>query len=146
MDSNVLEQYVHLIKEQKELQQEIKMTELQIEELCKETVADSVTLGKHGKKPLGRKIIRGTPSPLIDRQRAALRRQKAQMEEKKTEAIELAVEVRKYIDEIEDSRMRRILRFRYLDQLTWQQTANRMGKHHTADSCRMAVERFFKEN
>ena len=142
MDSNVLEQYVHLVEEQKELQKQIKKTELQIEELCKETVADSVTLGKRGKKPLGRRIIRGTPSPLISRQRTALQKQKALLEEKKTEAIEMAVEVRKYINEIEDSRIRRIFQYRYLDKLTWRQVAIRMGKHHTEESCRNAAERY----
>ena len=142
LDKSILEQYVYLVEEQKELQKQIKATERQIAELCKETVADSVTLGKHGKKPLGRRIIRGSPSPLISRRRAALRKQKALLEEKETETIEMAVEVRKYINEIDDSRIRRIFQYRYLDKLTWRQVAMRMGKHHTEESCRNAAERY----
>ena len=51
MDKNILEQYASLIAEREDLKKRIRATELQIEKLCGEIVADSVTIGKHGKKP-----------------------------------------------------------------------------------------------
>lgn len=145
MNKNVLEQYADLIAEREYLQKRIKWTELKILELCDETVADSVTLGKHGKKPLGRKVIRGNPSPEITKKRVALRSYKKQEKAKEIQIAETIVEVDKYINEIEDSRMRRLLRYRFMDKLSWPQVAHRMGKHHTAESCRKAVERFLAE-
>lgn len=144
MDKSILEQYADLIAEREDLQKRIRKTELRIEDLCEEEVADSVTLGKHGKKPLGRKVIHGAPYPEINRQRWALHRYKAQLEEAETRIGEMITEVQQYIDEIEDSRIRRIFRYRYVDQLTWLQVALRMGKHHTAESCRKTTERFMK--
>lgn len=146
MEKSKLEQYTELISEVEDMKRRIKSTEMKLQQLCQETVADSVTLGKHGKRPLGRKVIRGTPSPIIARKRAALREYKAMLEEKEAEATEMIVDVQRYIGEIDDSRVRRILQYRYIDRMTWLQVAMRMGKHNTADSCRMAVERFFKEN
>ena len=46
MDKNILEQYASLIAEREDLKKRIHATELQIEKLCGEIVADSVTLGK----------------------------------------------------------------------------------------------------
>ena len=46
---------------------------------------------------------------------------------------------------IEDSRIRRIMRYRYIDDLNWVQVAHRMGKNHTAESCRKAHDRFLEE-
>lgn len=142
MDKTILEQYADLIAERDDLQKRIKWTELKILELCDETVADSVTLGKHGKKPLGRKVIRGNPSPEIKKKRTALHRYKAQLKAAEIRIADMIVEAQQYIDEIEDSRIRRIMRYRYVDQLTWLQVAHRMGKHHTAESCRNAAERY----
>lgn len=142
MDKSILEQYADLIAEREDLQKRIKATELKILELCNETVADSVTLGKHGKKPLGRKVIRGNPSPEIKKKRTALHKYKTQLKSAEIRIADMIVEAQQYIDEIEDSRIRRIMRYRYVDQLTWLQVAMRMGKHHTAESCRNAAERY----
>lgn len=145
MDKNILEQYADLIAEREDLQKRIQETELRIEDLCEEVVADSVTLGKHGKKPLGRKVIYGTPYPEINRQRWALHKYKTHLREAEIRIGEMIAEVQQYIDEIEDSRIRRIFRYRYVDQLTWLQVALRMGKHHTAESCRKTAERFLQK-
>ncbi len=144
MDKNILEQYADLIAEREDLQKRIKATELKIDKLCDETVADSVTLGKRGKKPLGRKVIRGNPAPEIDRKRATLRKYRIQLKTAEKKISEMITEVQQYISEIDDSRIRRIFQYRYVDQLTWLQVSLRMGKHHTAESCRKTAERFMK--
>lgn len=41
-------------------------------------------------------------------------------------------------------RMQRIIRYRYLEGLAWEQVAARMGRRATADSVRMELNNFLK--
>ncbi len=52
-----------------------------------------------------------------------------QQEKKDKEAA-----VEQYINSVEDSRMRSILTYRYIDGLSWQQVANKIGGGNTEDS------------
>lgn len=147
MKKHVIAQYTELLKEQKDIQRRLKHTELQLKRIETDgyQVADSVTYGKRGKKPLGTRVIRGFPYPEWEELHNRLEVQKAQLgraEKSVTEGIKAAED---YIQGVSDSRIRRLLRFRYLDGLGWTEVAIRMGGKHTADSCRMAVERFLRE-
>lgn len=108
-------------------------------------VADSVTCGKRGKKSLGSRRIQGFPLPEYDRKKETLRTYKLQLELADMKLLKLLNEVEDYIETIEDSRIRRIMRYRYIDDLNWVQVAHRMGKNHTAESCRKAHDRFLEE-
>ncbi len=58
-----------------------------------------------------------------------------------------AEEVRRLVDEwllTVPIRMQRIIRYKYLEGLTWEQVATRMGRRATADSVRMELERFLR--
>lgn len=143
MDKHILEQYVDLRAEERDLVERIHKTESQLKKLEQGgMVADSVTRGKRGKKSLGTVKIQGFPTPEYDRLRSLLLRRKAQLQRTDAKLLELLNQVEDYINGIDDSRMRRILRYRYIDGLMWYQVAQRMGKNHTADSCRKAAERF----
>lgn len=146
MDKHILEQYADLIKEQEDLKKRIRNTERKILQLCEEQVADSVTHGKKGKKPLKRTVIVGTPARELRQKRNALARYKAELEVAEHQLQEMISDVQRYISQIDDSRIRRILQYRYVDKMTWLQLAFKMGKHHTAESCRKAVERYFKDS
>ena len=69
----------------------------------------------------------------------------AQLTEKEEELLEMINQVDDYINSIKDSRIRRIMRYRYIDDLNWVQVARRIGKKATADSCRMAHDRFLEQ-
>lgn len=147
MEKHLLEQYADLIKERKDIQERIRKTERRLDRIESEgyQVADSVTCGKRGKKPLATKKIIGFPFPEWDALQLRLKCQKGMLvtaERKLKEDIE---QVEKFIQDVPDSRMRRILRYRYIDGQSWVQVAHRMGGRHTADSCRMAVERFLQK-
>ena len=90
--------------------------------------------------------MEGFPHPDYERKRALLRRYKAKLKLFEEDLLEKQIEVEEYIQSIEDSRIRRIMRYRYLDNLTWQQVANRMGKGYTKDYCRIAHDRFLEKN
>ena len=42
------------------------------------------------------------------------------------------------------SRMQRIVKYRYLEGMSWEQVATRMGRKATADSVRMELNNFIK--
>lgn len=52
--------------------------------------------------------------------------------------------IMRYIAGVKDSFMRRILEARYIDGLSWQGVANKIGGNNTADSVRMAHNRFLR--
>lgn len=74
-----------------------------------------------------------------DRQmRAVLRKREAA----KARAAAQLSEIEEYIAGIEDSVMRQIIRYRYIDGLSWRQVAVRVGGGNTEDSVRKAQDRF----
>lgn len=148
MEKHILEQYTDLQAEEKNLVQRIQSIDSQLlnMEMKGCMVADSVTCGKRGKKPLGTKKIQGFPFPEYERKKELLKTYKLQLQLADEKLLKLLNDVEKYIESIENSRIRSIMRYKYVDNLNWTQVAHRMGKKHTADGCRMAHDRFLKEN
>ena len=144
---HILEQYTDMQEEHKDLLRRIRRLDDQIAKMEESgyTVADSVACGKKGKKAIKTVKVEGFPHPDYERKRALLRRYKAKLKLFEEDLLEKQIEVEEYIQSIEDSRIRRIMRYRYLDNLTWQQVANRMGKHFTAESCRKMHDRYLLE-
>lgn len=52
--------------------------------------------------------------------------------------------LKRYIDEIEDTQIKLIIKFHFIKGLTWQQTAQKIGGNNTKDSVRKAAYRFVK--
>lgn len=148
MEKHILEQYTDLQAEEKDLVQRIKSIDNQLlnMEMKGCMVADSVTCGKRGKKPLGTKKIQGFPFPEYERKKELLKTYKLQLKMADEKLLQMLNDVEKYIETIENSRIRRIMRYKYVDNLNWTQVAQRMGKKHTADGCRVAHNRFLEEN
>lgn len=144
IEKHILEQYTDMQEEHKDLLRRIRRLDDQIAKMEESgyTVTDSVACGKKGKKAIKTVKVEGFPHPDYERKRALLRRYKAKLKLFEEDLLKKQIEVEEYIQSIEDSRVRRIMRYRYLDNLTWQQVAHRMGKHHTAEGCRSAHDRF----
>lgn len=142
MDKSILVQYCDLQEEVKDLRRRIAKLEDEISHLT--VVSDSVT-GTREDGTIGHIKITGYPFPEESRKQVLLRRRKAALEEKEEELMELLSDVEEYINSIDDSRIRRIFRYRYVDNINWVQVAIQMGGKHTADSCRMAHDRYIEE-
>lgn len=142
MDKNILVQYCDIQEEVKDLRRRIRKLEDEISHLT--VVSDSVT-GTREDGTIGHIKITGYPFPEESRKQVLLRRRKAALEEKEDELLELLSDVEEYINSIDDSRIRRIFRYRYVDNMSWVQVAIQMGGKHTADSCRMAHDRYIEE-
>lgn len=144
MDKHILEQYTDLQAEERNLVRRIQSLDAQLlnMEMSGYMVADSVTCGRKGKKSLGTRIIKGFPYPEYNRKRELIKTYKMQLELADAKLLELLVQVEEYVESIQDARIRRIMRHRYIDGLSWVKVAYRMGGRHTADSCRNAHDRF----
>lgn len=143
ISKEILIQYSDLQQEIIELQDRKKNLEKQFKSfLDGGTVTDMVTGGSGGIQHFK---IEGFPVVAYEKARNALQKNIQRIEDKYTELLELQNDVEEYIESITDSRMRRIIRMRFLDKLTWNQVADNIGGGNTEDSVRMAFNRFIEE-
>lgn len=139
MDKNRLYQYMDIRNEIMETQKRIRDIEEEINSL--DSVTDAVSGGRGGKqryKVTGKADIRQSKTNLYAR-RLRLMTFEARLEEMKDE-------IESYIHTLDDSHIRRILTYRYIDGLTWDQVAKNMGPGHSADAVRIEHQRFLKRS
>jgi len=70
------------------------------------------------------------------------RRLQGKLMKRKEKLLELQEEVNDFINNIEDSLVRQAISLRYIYGMSWQMAAKEMGSNTTADSIRMAVNRY----
>ncbi len=146
MDKAILVQYCDLKAEYIDLQERIKKLEKQIGnmESGRLLVSDTVK-GTRPDGTYGSIRITGFPMAEYDRRKELLECRREKLKGFELHLLELTNEVDDYISNLDDARMRRVLRYRFIDGLSWVQVACRMGGRHTADSCRMTVNNFLKD-
>ena len=141
MQKNVLEQYTSIKKEVADLERMIAASNKKIKRYEKQVVSDTVT-GTKEDMTFGTIRVEGIARKWIEKENELNWKRIQRMERFKLKLERMAEEVEAYIESIEDSSVRRIARFRYMESLDWQQVAVRMGKGYTADACRKKMERF----
>lgn len=138
----VLSQYMDLQEEIKEVRRRIKNTELQISKIESEgAIIDKVKGGEGGIQNFR---IEGFPYTEYSRKKSLLYARKATLAELEMELMEMINKVEEFIKTLNNSRIRRIITHRFIENLSWAQVANRM--HTTPDSVRMEFERFMKKS
>lgn len=152
VDKQILIEYADMKEEIKDLRRRIQEDKKALDKLNKTVVTDSVTCGKKGKKPLRTVKIHGKPTMAIIRKQAAYERKIAQLELLEADLLEKQTQVEEYIQQVEKSEIRMILRFYYIDDLNWIQVAHRMNrafpkrkKVYTDDGCRCKHNRFLEK-
>ena len=145
MDKKILIQYADLQEEIKDLRKRIEKTKYQIAQLEKQGIVSDTVRGSRQDGTIGPIKITGFPDRDYHKRKNTPNRQLMLLQEKEDELLELTNEVELYIESIEDSRIRRIFRYRYLDDMSWTKVAMMMGGDNTADSCRMAHNNFFEK-
>lgn len=145
MDKKILIQYADLQEEIKDLRKRIEKTKYQIAQLEKQGIVSDTVRGSRQDGTIGPIKITGFPDRDYHKRTNTLNRQLMLLQEKEDELLELTNEAELYIESIEDSRIRRIFRYRYLDDMSWTRVAMMMGGDNTADSCRMAHNNFFEK-
>lgn len=154
---SVLIQYTDLQEEIKEtqakiekLEQAIRKTEnriLEIETNC-ETVRDKVSGGYGGNQSF---YIEGLPMREYEKKRSDLMVKKLLLNQRKStleilefDLLQKTNEVEDFIASIDDSRMRRIINLRFIERLSWNKVADRIGGGNTEGSVKMAFQRFME--
>lgn len=144
MEKRILDNYVNLKSEIDYLERKIASTERRIQaEIDEGLVTDIVSKGKRGKKNIGTVKIEGIPAS-IDSKKIQLRTLQLKYEVKMQQLLELCNEAEDFIENVEDAQTRLILRYRYEERMSWEQTAAKIGGGNTADSVRKKAERYLR--
>ena len=138
-----------MIEEIKDIRRRIQKLEKEINNLS--VVSDSVK-GTRPDGTYGSIRITGYPAPEYYRKAAAVEKYKKKLEAKDAELLELTTQAEEYIESIDSSELRIMMRLYYIDGMTWVQVAHRMNqtfpkrrRKFTEDGCRMRNKRFFEE-
>ena len=143
ISKSVLKQYIDLQKEIDETKERINRTEKQLAAIEKNgTVIDSVTGGMGG---IQRYKIEGFPYAEYGRLKERLYNRKATLQSLENEIMDKIDEIEKFIKSVDDSRMRRIISFRFIDGMTWEQVGINMGGGNNAATVKTAFYRFMEE-
>lgn len=139
MDKNILSQYIDACELIKETEEEIKKLNRK-----KKTVIQTNVSGSNPEFPYNPQHfkIQGTTFNYVDD--SQLRYQKKILEERKSQAEQLKINVEEWLNTI-PPRMQRIIKYKVFEELTWQQVAQRMGRKATEGSVKMEFQRFFEK-
>lgn len=135
----ILKQYVDIQKEIEEIKEKIQKIEKQIEKMQKETVIDSVKGGYGGIQHFR---IEGIAYPDYTQKITLLAKRKATLNSLELQLLEILNDIERFINTLDDSRMRRIINLRFIEGLSWNEVANQIGGGNTEDSIRKAFTRF----
>lgn len=151
LEKEILMEYADMKVEAKDLRRRIEKDRSQLWKLENSIVTDSVSMGKKGKKSLGSVKITGKPDGLIERKRQQLKRKIALQEQLEVELLEKQTQAEEFIQTIEKSELRTMLRFYFIDDLTYAQTAERMNAlypkrriRYTDENVKKRIQRFFQ--
>lgn len=143
MDKKILKQIPDIRKEIKDLEQAVVSVEKRIEKLKQDEVSDIVK-GSKEDLTIGTIRVKGHPEKEYGKRLKELSYKRKLLSMKKDELLSLETKAEEYIQGIPDSKVRRLVRYRCIDNLNWQQVAVRMGIKYSPEACRKKFERFFE--
>ena len=139
LDKTVLQEYIDACELVKDIEAEIQKLNRKKKTVIKTNVKGSMHefpyVEQHFK-------VQGTTFTVKDDSR--LRYEEKLLEQQKANAEQVKLQVEEWMLTI-PSRMQRIIRYRYLEGMSWVQVGVKMGRRATADRVRMELERFLKE-
>lgn len=140
MDKAILQEYIDACELVKETEKEIRKLNQK-----KKTIIQTNVKGSMHEFPYVEQHfkVQGTTFTVKDDSR--LRYEEKLLERQKAKAEQIKLQVEEWMLTI-SSRMQRIVKYRYLEGLSWGQVATKMGRKASADSVRKEFERFLEEN
>ena len=153
MDKNILEQYIELKEEIRDLRDRIDKDERRLLKIKEEGVVSDTVKGTRADGTLGSIRITGYPIPEHNQVKNMIKKRVAKLHILEDELQNAINEVDDFIEKVPKSDLRMILRFRYLDDMTWAAVAMNMNDRfpkrrikYTEDSCRMRHDRHLENN
>lgn len=142
INKEILNQYIDLKKEIEETREKIAKVEKQIAKIEREgNVIDTVSGGNGG---IQHYKIEGFPYPEYSRKKTLLQARQITLTNLEMELMETINNIELFISSVDDSFMRRIINLRFIERLSWQQVADRIGGN-TEDSIKKAFYRFMEK-
>lgn len=150
MEKNVLEQYMELKEEVRDLHDRIDRDERRLSKIEREGVVSDTVKGTRKDGTIGPIKITGYPLPEVGLVKRMIKKRVMKLhivEEELQEAIE---KVDEFIENIPKSDLRMMFRFYYLDDMTWAAVAIKMNcrfpkRRYTEDSCRKRHDRYLEK-
>lgn len=140
----VLNQYNDLVAEIHDLEEKIAKIRKELDKIEQQgAVVDTVSGGYGGTQHFR---IEGFPYPEYDKKRYLLKIREAQLVSYQIQQMELVNEIERFLQNVDDAAMRRIIDYRIVRQLSWNRVADLMGGDATEDSVRIAFSRFMEKN
>ena len=160
IDKEILIEYSDALARVKLLREQLQKKQDHLDRLRERgyVVADTVTRGKRGKKPLGTAVIIGYPFPESRRTAMAYERSYAILMDEEQELLELINQVEDYIAGVDKVEIRNIMTLYYVEGLNWVQVAHKMNdlykdqiykgkmRCYTDSSCRQKHDRFLEKD
>lgn len=144
MEIKTLRQYIHLLKEKEETEARIKNINKKLERINNEGNVKDHVKGGEGNRQVYH--LEGFPVADEDELRAALNKQRRILRDRSMDIFEKTTELEKWLNELDDVRMRRIITKHYIEMKPWHTVAREMGKVYTEESVKQAFTRFMKQN
>lgn len=141
MDKDILKQYIDACEAVKETEEQIR----QLLKNRKMVVVDSVKGSMHD-FPFAEKTFRTeglSYSAVADP--GQLDREELILEERLQNAKRIKCDVEAWINTI-PARMQRIIRYKFFEEMTWEQVARRLGRKATGEGVRKEFENFMGKN
>ena len=157
VSKEIVAQYDDLQKEAKEIRRKIQVLEDQIPKIEKrlkeigdgQKVKDKVRGGLGGIQSF---TIEGIPVKEYEDKKTDLLTKKLLLSQRKStlellefDLLQKTNDVEKFIASLDDSRMRRIINLRFIENKTWNDVAMEIGGGNTEDSVRMMYNRFMEK-
>lgn len=139
MDKKILSEYTDACQLIKETEEDIRRLRRK-----KKTVIQTNVKGSMHEFPYAAQHFKIEGSTFTVRDDSRLRQEEILLEKRKEQAEAIRQQVHEWMLTI-PVRMQRIIRYRYLEELSWEQVAVKMGRKATADSVRKELDRFFEE-
>ena len=139
MDKAILQDYIDACELVKETEAEIRKLNRK-----KRTVVQTNVKGSSPDFPYIEQHFRIQGTTFTVKDDSHLRYEEKALAQRKARAEEVKHQVDEWLLTV-PIRMQRIIRYRYLEGMTWEQVAARMGRRATGDSVRKELERFFEK-
>jgi hypothetical protein len=145
MDKEILSQYDDLRRELLDTKSRIRQTseELHRMDSIKDTVRDTVKGGEGG---IHHYTVEGFPYPEYERKKTLLFSRQMRLARLEERLDHMLNEVEEYIDSVGSSRKRLILKYRYIDVLSWREIAKKLGPGNNEDTVRIEISRFLEKD
>ncbi|MCQ4691222.1 RNA polymerase subunit sigma-70 [Clostridium sp. SL.3.18] len=140
MDTGILNDYIDACAVIKETEEEIRKLKKK-----KRTILQTSVKGSNPDWPYEEQhfTIQGTAFDFVDD--GQLRIEEQMLKRQRANAEELKLQVEEWMQGI-PFRMQRIIKYKFFDDLTWDEVAMLMGRKATGEGVKKQFQRFFKEN